>query len=117
MVTSSPAFTVPGLKPLRMSELGVLASKLHRSTLPSLETSRKNHECGFSSRTDVITPFTVTGLSESNSAENEWWARAGAASANVASAASRTANLRFMRHLTYNPKVLADYTGLPEGRT
>src|SRR5665213_162535 len=105
MVTSSPALTVPGLKPLRMSELGVLASKLHFSTLPSAETSRKNHECGFSSRTDVITPFTATGLSASNSAANEWWARAGAASANVANAASTTADLRFMRHLAYRRRV------------
>src|SRR5215831_6536503 len=72
IVTSSPAFTVPGLKPLRMSELGVLASNDHFSTLPSAPVaSRKNHECGFSSRTCVMTPFTVMGLSESNSAANE----------------------------------------------
>src|SRR5690349_17948586 len=105
MVTSSPDFTVFGLKPLRISELGVLASKLHFSIFPSAPvTSRKNHECGFSRRTAVITPFTVTGLSASNSAANEWWARAGAASVSDAIAAKRRCFMPRIIDLELDPR-------------
>ena len=68
-VTSSPIFRELGLKPLRISEVGVLASKPQFTTLPLFSvTSMKNHECGFSNLISVSTPCTVTGLSASNAA-------------------------------------------------
>src|SRR4051812_44466139 len=77
MVTWSPGLMKPGLTPLRMSDVGVLASKLHFSTLPPASVaSRKNHECGFSRRTCVTTPRTVIGALASNSAAKEWCATA-----------------------------------------
>src|SRR5258706_16257114 len=104
MVTSSPAFTVPGLKPPRTSELGVEASNAHFSTLPSAPVaSRKNHECGFSIRTCVMTPFTETGLSASNSAANEWGAEAGAARGAETPDRNAAKLFPFMFYLGYSP--------------
>src|SRR5947207_9361550 len=71
-VTLSPGFSVPGLKPLRIRDDGVLASNFHVSTLPEASvTSTTNCECGLTRRISVTTPVTTTGLVASKAAAKE----------------------------------------------
>ena len=71
-VTFSPTFTVPGLKPLRMRDEGVLASNFQVSVLPDASvTSTTNCECGLTKRISRTRPVTTTGLLASNAAAKE----------------------------------------------
>src|ERR1700761_3117968 len=95
---------VPGgsefrFQPRRSRALGAPPSTFHSTILPpSLGSAamRWIHECGFTHSNLTTVPSSLTGWFWSNSAPNEWWAKAADALAVSAAASTRLRVLRVM---------------------
>src|SRR5262245_10485475 len=66
------------------------------------------YACGFTHATRLTIPFTVMGLLESYSAENEWWAHAAPAERSKLKTIAIPVWNRLTRHLLESGKVLSD---------
>src|ERR1700733_11523060 len=85
-----PGFKVSFRRPRRYNAPAEAVSKAQFATFPSASlTSTKTHECGFDRSNFVIVPVTLTFLSRSYSAANEWWAMMGVEANNPPQTANR----------------------------
>src|SRR5690606_39214876 len=95
--------------------LGVPASNDQRTTSPFPSvTSRKNHECGFVSRTCTILPVMLIGSFKSYAAENEWCACAGASTASGTSIETSTLSVERIASSPYRASPIVQQS--PERR-